>query len=122
ERRRRIAALNAIQIREKVLFTDHSAKIEPAMAKLLDDISDRIKRNHIRMVRIEGYTDKAGSAEFQQEISEQRADAVRDYLVKHGVEVGRLQSVGYGAKRPMDTNATEEGRAKNRRVEFIVIE
>ena len=53
---------------------------------------------------------------------DQRADAVRDYLVKQGVEAGRLQSVAYGAMRPIDTNATKEGRAKNRRVELIVVD
>ena len=108
-------------IAEKVLFGDRSAKIEPAMAKLLDDIASRLKSKGY-LVRIEGHTDNAGNSQFRQRISQQRADAVRDYLVKQGVEAGRLQSVAYGAMRPIDTNATKEGRAKNRRVELIVVD
>jgi OOP family OmpA-OmpF porin len=74
------------------------------------------------LVRIEGHTDTAGNAASQQKISLQRAEAVRDYLVHKGIEGARLQVVGYGAKNPIDTNSTKEGRAKNRRVEFIVVE
>ena len=118
----RTRRLELFRINERVLFANRSAKIEPEMAKLLDDIADRLTRNHVRMVRVEGHTDNIGSAQFQQRISEQRADAVRDYLIKKGVEAGRLQPISYGTKRPIDTNSTEEGRARNRRVEIIVVE
>jgi OOP family OmpA-OmpF porin len=55
-------------------------------------------------------------------LSQARAEAVRDYLMKRGVEASRLQAVGYGRDRPADRNNTQEGRAKNRRVELIVVE
>jgi outer membrane protein OmpA-like peptidoglycan-associated protein len=54
-------------------------------------------------------------------LSQDRADAVREYLIKKGVEPDRLKAVGYGPTKPIADNATEEGRAKNRRVEFVII-
>ena len=113
----------AFVIAEPILFRDRSAKIEPAMARLLDDIAGRIRRNpQIKLIRIEGHTDARGNAAAQRKIADQRAATVREYLIHHGVDGGRLQSTGYGASRPADTNSTREGRAVNRRVELIVVE
>ena len=73
-------------------------------------------------IEICGHTDGHGSIDYNQRLSENRARAVVDYLVSHGIDVRRLSFKGYGKSRPIDTNTTEEGRAKNRRVEFVVKE
>jgi outer membrane protein OmpA-like peptidoglycan-associated protein len=72
-------------------------------------------------VRIEGHTDAKGSAEHNRILSNGRANAVRDYLVAHGIAVERLDAKGYGPDLPLDTNKTAEGREKNRRVEFVIV-
>ena len=72
-------------------------------------------------IQISGHTDAKGSDAYNQRLSENRAKAVVDYLVSKGVDVKRLQYKGYGKSMPLDTNDTEEGRAKNRRVEFKII-
>ncbi|MCR5066089.1 MAG: OmpA family protein [Bacteroidales bacterium] len=82
-----------------------------------------ILQSHPTMkIEICGHTDGHGSIDYNQRLSENRARAVVDYLVSHGIDVRRLSFKGYGKSRPIDTNTTEEGRAKNRRVEFVVKE
>jgi outer membrane protein OmpA-like peptidoglycan-associated protein len=71
---------------------------------------------------IEGNTDSVGSDQYNQRLSERRAASVKTYLVNKGVNAGILDTVGYGESRPVATNDTAEGRAKNRRVEFKVVE
>lgn len=80
-----------------------------------------ILQSHPTMkIEICGHTDGHGSIDYNQRLSENRARAVVDYLVSHGIDMHRLSYKGYGKSRPIDTNATEEGRARNRRVEFVV--
>jgi outer membrane protein OmpA-like peptidoglycan-associated protein len=69
-------------------------------------------------VTVTGYTDSVGSPEFNQKLSESRANAVLTYIVQHGIEASRVSAVGMGELNPIASNATEEGRALNRRVEF----
>jgi len=71
-------------------------------------------------ITIEGHTDNKGSPELNQKLSEQRAHAVMQYLIERGVAANRLQSVGYGLTKPVADNKTEEGRARNRRVELVI--
>lgn len=72
-------------------------------------------------VQIAGYTDSIGSDEYNRQLSQQRAEAVRDYLVQHGIAANRITAHGYGKESPIADNGTEEGRAENRRVEFVVM-
>jgi outer membrane protein OmpA-like peptidoglycan-associated protein len=72
-------------------------------------------------VEIAGHCDNVGGAAFNQELSEKRAKAVKDFLVKYAVQPDRLQANGYGYTKPIASNDTEEGRAKNRRIELIII-
>ena len=72
-------------------------------------------------IEIGGHTDGKGSEAYNQRLSENRAKAVVDYLVSKGVDAKRLKYKGYGKTMPVDTNDTEEGRAKNRRVEFKIL-
>jgi len=71
-------------------------------------------------VMVEGHTDNVGSPDFNQKLSEQRAKAVMQYLIERGIDASRLQSIGYGLTKPVADNKTEEGRAKNRRVELVI--
>ena len=70
-------------------------------------------------VEVAGHTDSKGSDKYNQKLSKQRADAVRDFLISKGVSADRLTAKGYGESQPVADNATEEGRFKNRRVELI---
>jgi outer membrane protein OmpA-like peptidoglycan-associated protein len=72
-------------------------------------------------IEIGGHTDAKGSDSYNLRLSENRAKSVVDYLVSKGLSENRLQYKGYGKMKPIDTNDTEEGRAKNRRVEFKII-
>ena len=71
-------------------------------------------------VQVEGYTDSVGGDEYNQTLSQQRSDAVRDYLVSQGVQGGNITSTGYGKNDPIADNATATGRAQNRRVNLVV--
>jgi outer membrane protein OmpA-like peptidoglycan-associated protein len=73
-------------------------------------------------VRLEGHTDSIGTDEYNKGLSERRAEAVKDYLVKEGAaRASRISTVGYGESRPVASNDTEEGRAQNRRVEVLIL-
>lgn len=72
-------------------------------------------------VVIEGHTDNVGKAEYNKKLSQERADAIKKYMVeKGGIDAGRIGAQGFGDERPVDSNDTKEGRANNRRVEAAV--
>jgi len=73
-------------------------------------------------LRIDGHTDSVGSAASNKTLSQRRADSAKKYLTDKGVDGSRMTTNGYGEENPVDTNETKAGRAKNRRVEFTVIE
>jgi len=87
------------------------------------DAAVNLLRNHpeLSVVRIEGHTDSHGRPDYNLQLSKRRARAVRAYLVKAGVASLRLQSDGFGSARPIDSNETAEGRARNRRVEMVIV-
>lgn len=102
------------------MFAPGRAELTAAAAVKLDEAAAFIAAASGRRARIEGHTDSRGSANLNQALSQQRAEAVRDALVARGVEPGRLVAVGRGSDRPLATNDTAEGRASNRRVEIIL--
>ena len=73
-------------------------------------------------IRIEGHTDSDGSDVYNLKLSQSRAESVRASLIERGVEDGRLLAVGFGEQQPVAPNTTEDDKARNRRVEFIIIE
>jgi outer membrane protein OmpA-like peptidoglycan-associated protein len=75
----------------------------------------------VELVEVQGHTDEKGTAEYNRQLSQARAASVVDWLVAHGVDSNRLSAKGYGADRPIAENASEEGRQKNRRVEFHIL-
>ncbi len=105
-------------LRGGATFDFGSAELTPELQALLGTAAGIITRNPTLALTVEGHTDAIGSNAFNQGLSEARAQAAVDYLVTLGVPAERLVAVGYGETRPIGDNATEEGRARNRRVEF----
>jgi outer membrane protein OmpA-like peptidoglycan-associated protein len=106
----------------KVQFKTGSAEIEAKSEPLIDQIAaSLVGYPDIGLVRIEGHTDDVGGDDINQRLSEQRAASVRAALIRRGVAEGRLETTGVGESRPIAPNATAAGRAKNRRVEFIIV-
>jgi OOP family OmpA-OmpF porin len=92
--------------------------IKPSQYPILDDVVRILKRNPSLRIEIQGHTDNRGAAEYNRKLSEKRAQAVMEYLLKKGISSARLTAAGYGFSRPVATNTTAAGRAKNRRVEL----
>jgi OOP family OmpA-OmpF porin len=114
---------NKIEIKEKIQFEVNKAVILPQSFSLLDEIADIIKKNpHIKKISIEGHASSEGDAARNIKLSDDRAKSVMKYLTEHGVEAARLSAKGFGAKKPIADNNTEEGKEKNRRVEFVIVE
>lgn len=112
-----------IEIHEKIQFETNKATIKPESDSLLEEITNVIKQNpQIKRLSIEGHTDSTGADKHNQKLSEQRAAAVRDYLIAHGVEADRLSARGWGKSKPIGDNSTAIGREENRRVEFVIVE
>ena len=106
----------------RVLFTFNSATLSPEAADNLNKVAEALKSSDLASYcfRIEGHADNVGSDPYNQSLSDRRAASVVQYLADRlGVESARLLAVGYGESRPIDNNATEEGRQKNRRVQIV---
>jgi outer membrane protein OmpA-like peptidoglycan-associated protein len=103
---------------KKIQFETGSAKIKPASFSEIDQIVAIMNQYTFTKFDIEGHTDNTGKAETNKTLSQQRADAVRDYIAGKGISTDRLQSIGYGPDRPLAPNTTAAGRASNRRVEI----
>lgn len=101
------------------LFHVGKADILPKGKEQLDQIAKALEADQRRLL-VEGYTDSTGSARLNERLSAERADAVRKYLVDHGIDAGRIRAEGLGQRHPIADNATAQGRAANRRVEIIV--
>ncbi|MEO2006480.1 MAG: OmpA family protein [Candidatus Poribacteria bacterium] len=110
-----------IAILQPILFPSGSAKVE-TNSEVVRTVVDLLQAHPgILQVRIEGHTDSKGDDASNLRLSERRADAVMKALIKLGVARGRLEAAGYGDTRPADSNRTEQGRAKNRRIEFRIL-
>lgn len=99
-----------------------SSELTDSSLIVVDTLVGFMKRWPSVKIEIQGHTDNSGEASYNQFISQQRADAVAEALVKRGVESERLQPVGYGQEKPLVSNDTREGRIKNRRVQIVIIE
>ena len=103
------------------MFPAGKADLSPGAFDQLNLLSGFLKSNPNRNVLIEGYTDDVGKDEANQALSLARAEAVKARLVKNGVDPGRITTVGYGEKFPVESNKTAAGRTKNRRVETVIL-
>ena len=111
-----------IDIKEQVFFETSKAIIKQESYDLLNQVAQLLIDNpHIGNITIEGHTDSRGKYKSNMKLSQDRADSVMKYLIKRGVDASRLNAIGYGPDRPIDTNDTADGRARNRRVEFVVL-
>jgi len=118
---RHIEGSTEIQILKKVEFATGSAVLLPTSFPILDEVMNLMKANKdIARVSVEGHTDSRGNHEMNMKLSDDRAASVVRYLVGKGIAAGRLESHGYGPDKPIDTNDTDAGRQKNRRVEFHI--
>jgi len=102
-----------------ILFDLDSAQIRSESFAVLDDMVAVLQTEADWMLTIEGHTDSSGTAAHNQDLSQKRAESVKAYLVKAGIAAGRLTCKGLGQSRPLADNATELGRAQNRRVELV---
>lgn len=98
-------------------FESDSAKLSPEYIAKIDEVAKVLVQNSEYKVLLEGHTDATGSEEYNQKLSEKRAQAVAAELIKMGVSQDRIKTVGYGELSPIATNKTKEGRAQNRRVD-----
>ena len=113
------SVLNEALSREKIQFKPDSSNVSDNSDFLLKMIAV-VARNCDSKILIIGHTDNIGDRESNQRLSESRAGSVRQYLVRSGVSPDQLGAMGFGATRPIYDNSTPEGRAKNRRIEFVV--
>lgn len=104
-----------------VTFPVNSATIQPQFRTTLDQISDSLSRYPDSLIDVYGHTDSTGADSYNQTLSENRARSVAGYLSSHGVNARRIQSQGFGETQPIADNATEAGRAANRRVEIKIL-
>ncbi len=111
-----------IDIKSTIPFEYNKARLLSAASFILDEVVDTLLKNpQISKLRVEGHTDNTGAAEYNQKLSQARAEAVRDYLISNGVAPERVDANGFGDTRPVVANTSETGRAKNRRVEFVIV-
>ncbi len=111
-----------IVLEERVLFDFERSRVKSAARPVLAAIVHLYKQHPEWMkIRIEGHADQRGREEYNQELSEQRAQHVRDALIKLGIPADMIEAVGYGSTRPRDLRKEEAAYARNRRVEFVVV-
>jgi outer membrane protein OmpA-like peptidoglycan-associated protein len=106
---------------QNIFFEFNKTALLPASFPELDKVAAFVKDNNIRLIEIGGHTDSEGTEAYNQKLSEGRAKSVVGYLKSKGIPMERMQAVGYGELKPIDTNLTEAGRAVNRRVEFTLL-
>jgi OmpA-OmpF porin, OOP family len=106
---------------EDVFFDTGLSTLKPESYKALNDLVDVLKLKPAMIIEIDGHTDNTGTKEINQKLSQDRANAVMNYLIKKGISSTRLTAKGFGDTLPVADNDTEEGKAKNRRTEVKII-
>jgi OmpA-OmpF porin, OOP family len=104
-----------------VFFDTNKTTLKPASTPALTNLFEYLKMKPSVVIELSGHTDSVGSDEDNQKLSEGRAQAVRAWLVKKGIDEKRITAVGYGETRPIDDNETAAGRENNRRTEVLVV-
>ena len=103
-----------------ITFKSDSAELDPSFFKVLNSVNVVVKKYNKTVVEVAGHTDNTGAADYNQKLSERRADSVAQYLESQGLANNRVVTVGAGESRPVADNATPEGRQANRRVELTL--
>ena len=117
---RREGDLIAISLKGDVTFDYNSASVRPGLYSEIDRIANVLIKYPQTVIRVEGHTDSTGSESYNMDLSQRRADAVKNIIVQRGVSSTRLETMPYGESMPIADNNTEVGRAMNRRVEIKV--
>jgi len=118
-----VVTKDSILILEKILFVNARDTILRRSYPVLEAVKDTLLANpQIKKIQVGGHTDSNGSNSYNQKLSEKRANAIMRYLVKAGISPEVIVSVGFGEAQPIASNETEEGRERNRRVEFTILE
>jgi outer membrane protein OmpA-like peptidoglycan-associated protein len=115
-----IEKADSLIVLSEVLFEVNSFKLNPDLFPKLDSIVMFMEKNPSTRIEISGHTDNTGREAHNLRLSENRADAVAEYVVDKGIETSRVSFNGYGSSRPIAENETESGRRKNRRVEILI--
>lgn len=110
-----------VRLPNGILFDVDSAVVTGTLESDLRELADSMNRYPGTIVQVVGHTDNTGEAAYNQDLSERRANAVADVLIRGGVASNRINAFGRGEDQPIATNLTEEGRAQNRRVEVVII-
>ncbi|MBL7856528.1 MAG: OmpA family protein [Cyclobacteriaceae bacterium] len=106
---------------ENLIFAQGKATIDPSSYPGLDEVVQMMKENNRIEIQLEGHTDNVGSAKANMELSEQRVEAVRKYIVAKGISKNRIQTKAFGGTKPLRNEMTPEERIKNRRVEMRIL-
>lgn len=109
-----------IEVNQQVQFQRRQVAVAPASHALLRAVAKILRRYPKVSLEVQGHTDSGGDPARNLALSQQRADSVRAFLIKEGIAAERLSARGYGATQPRFPNTTPEGRARNRRVEFVL--
>jgi outer membrane protein OmpA-like peptidoglycan-associated protein len=107
---------------DRLTFDTNGATLQPQSTEQLNNIAAILKAYPQTRVKIGGYTDNTGDARANLSLSQRRADSVRQQLISMGIASERMEAEGYGSQHPVADNATEEGRAKNRRIALRITE
>ncbi len=113
--------LQAVIKLERVNFANNSAQLDPSSVNTLDDAAETLRRHSDLKIEVAGHTDDRGNHAYNVRLSQQRAEAVKQYLIGQGVNAANLSAKGYGPATPLADNATANGRAANRRVELRIL-
>jgi outer membrane protein OmpA-like peptidoglycan-associated protein len=111
---------NKIELKQTVYFDFNKATIRSVSFALLDDVAKALSDNPRIKVEIQGHTDIVGGDDYNKKLSQKRAESVKAYLVKKGIDESRMVPKGYGHDVPIADDRTKEGRDQNRRVEFVI--
>ncbi len=118
----KVTADGMVSLLKPIEFDYGKARIKPVSFPILQEVATLMRARDNIKIAIQGHTDTVGSHAFNMELSKARARSVMEYLVSQGIDGTRLSSEGFGPDRPVAPNNTEEGRARNRRVDFVIQE
>ncbi len=110
-----------VTLPQDILFDVDSAQVNPGLRSDLFTVAQNLQNYPDSAVQVVGHTDNTGSADYNQALSERRANAVADVLMNGGVSFGRIQTFGRGEDQPVASNLTDVGQAQNRRVEIVIL-